>query len=182
MIISDIKTQKVTIYTEVDCIKDGKGNNYRYRLYKKWSDKPNAVAIMLNPSKASLVESDNTVTNITNHFYNRGFGSLTILNLFSYMNTDSKKLINSKKEYEDINIEILKKYIRDADEILVGWGIPKSYNKEIRHIIKKKIKLVEEFLSENNYEDIVYSFRTNKNKALHPVVIRNNYKYKKHFE
>ena len=182
MNISDVKTQEGNIYTEVDCIKDGKGNNYRYRLYKKWSDKPNAVAIMLNPSKASLVESDNTVTNITNHFYNRGFGSLTILNLFSYMNTDPKKLINSKKEYEDINIEFLQKYIKNAEEILVGWGIPKSYDKKIRPSIDEKIRLFEKFLCENNYKDIVYSFRTNKNKGLHPVVIRSKYEYKKHFE
>lgn len=67
--------------------------NYRYRLTRVWdNNKQSATVIMLNPSKANELKSDKTVMNLTNFLIDNNFGSVNIVNLFSYMTTDPSKL------------------------------------------------------------------------------------------
>lgn len=47
--------------------------NYRYKLIKVWDEnKPKAVMIGINPSKATHLKCDNTATNAMNYFIDSG--------------------------------------------------------------------------------------------------------------
>ncbi|WP_217582107.1 DUF1643 domain-containing protein, partial [Lysinibacillus sp. GbtcB16] len=62
---------------------------YRYQLTRTWDDtKDNATIIMLNPSKAELFITDKTVMNVQNFLIKNNYGSMTIVNIFSYMTTN----------------------------------------------------------------------------------------------
>jgi hypothetical protein len=56
------------------------------------SDKPNALFILLNPSKADVLRVDNTFCNIINQSIDLDFGSVTLVNLFPLMATEQKEL------------------------------------------------------------------------------------------
>jgi hypothetical protein len=56
------------------------------------SDKPNALFILLNPSKADVLRVDNTSCNIINQSIDLDFSSVTLVNLFPLMTTEQKEL------------------------------------------------------------------------------------------
>lgn len=179
---SDIKVYKnsIKILSEIELAKDHNGNKYRYRLYRKWGEGKMVLAIMLNPSKADCVKSDNTVTNITNFFCDRHFKSLTILNLFSFMSTDCELLIYANESYEKKNLEILNDECEKADEILVGWGQLCGKGKLKKEYLKsKEIKALEML---KRYKEKTYCFRDENGTERHPVIISERWSYEKYFK
>ena len=100
-------------------------DNYRNLLRIKFEDENGErenefMAVCMNPSKANLEHSDDTVNKLIKNAYKQKYASIAILNTYSIYETDSKKLpsnknLNSdpdkKKEFER-NIEFV------VDEIL----------------------------------------------------------------
>lgn len=127
---------------------------YRYMLTKIWDkDKPNAVMIGINPSKATPLKSDNTATNAANYFVEEGFGSMTIVNLYSYMCTDPDELINSLSNFESLNNEYIKKACDNAKLIIVAWGHGKNKYNGRKDVVRKILM---------NYKDKVKCFENKK--------------------
>lgn len=175
--------EQIKVINEIEFAQDNNGYKYRYKLYKEWGKGKKALAIMLNPSKANCVKSDNTITNVTNFFYDKGFKSLAVLNLFSLMSTDPKRLIHANQSYEDHNLDILNCECENADEILVGWGQFNSrtdISKEVKDILLIKKDIVLEMLKSHNKK--TYCFRDEKGKQRHPMVISGKWSYEKYFK
>lgn len=58
---------------------------YRYTLTRTWEEgvKP-VVFCMLNPSRATEIDSDNTVTRCIDFAHRWGFGGLVVVNVYAY--------------------------------------------------------------------------------------------------
>lgn len=114
---------------------------YRYKLTRVWDEtKPKATLIMLNPSKADMLKSDKTVMNVTNYLIDNEYGSVDIVNLFSYITTDPKNLIRRDDTFEALNNEYLTSAFSEAETIIVAWA---------RDKYKTRKKAVEAMLKEH---------------------------------
>lgn len=76
-------------------------DNYRNLLRIKFEDENGErenefMAVCMNPSKANLDQSDNTVNRLINYAYGQKYASIAILNTYSIYETDSKNLPSDK--------------------------------------------------------------------------------------
>lgn len=133
VISSDISI-KTTVSKNSDC---------RFVLTKTWNtDKPNALFILMNPSKGTSLKLDNTIVNINNHCVENNYGSFTIVNLFPLMATNPKELSGNLKREEANNIKYIKECLNTAEDIFIAWGVENKYvlkKREIEKIISNKI-------------------------------------------
>lgn len=96
---------------------------HRYRLSVIWDvTKSSCLFIMLNPSTADALQSDNTLNRCIGFAERDGFGSLEVVNLYSYRTKDVKELWESGQLHKPENDIRVREAIRTADKIIVAWG------------------------------------------------------------
>ena len=96
---------------------------YRYALSRTWNGKKKTILFIgLNPSTANEKIDDPTIRRCINYAQNWGYGSLLMVNLFSYRSTLPSELKNVKNPIGNDNdlqiIELSKK----ADIAVAAWG------------------------------------------------------------
>ena len=109
--------------------KFNKARTKRYFLFRKWSERPTIVWIMLNPSVADEKYDDKTISKCMKFSNCWGYGGFYVLNLCSDISTCPKKAINKLKTNQEIDPTSLS-YIKDV--------INKS-SKANKHLEQKKI-------------------------------------------
>ena len=120
----------------------------RYFLYRKWSEKPTTVWIMLNPSVADEKYDDKTISKCIKFSKCWGYGGFYVINLCSDISTCPKKIINKLKTNQKIDPTSLS-YIKDViknnnNVIYCAWGFGISTPKWLTIILKNKtIKALE---------------------------------------
>lgn len=82
--------------------------------------------ILLNPSKADAVETDPTIEKLMKYARREGAHRLSVVNLFAYRETDSRRLAKRHAEGIDLvgpenNAAILER-VSLADMTVCGWG------------------------------------------------------------
>lgn len=99
----------------------------RYLLQKMWDEKlPKMMVVMLAPSGASGIELDTTTQLVINNTARLGYGSLSVVNLFSSLNdTSLKNIEDSDKE----NMKYILSEAKAADVIVYAPGVGKATNK-----------------------------------------------------
>lgn len=177
--------QKITHEIEID-IEQSNNKTFRYFYKKVWDkQKPIITAILLNPAKADLIISDKTLDTLANEFYDRSYGGMCILNLFSYMCQNPDDLINSNRGKEIKNYKYVIKYIKKNTNMdyFIGWGnsLDKLPNNEvnIRNMAIRKKKRIEELL--NRISNRVYCYESNYGKGLHPSRYKLTWQYRNYF-
>lgn len=123
-------------------------NKYRYCLTKVWEEnKQRATVIMLNPSKANELKYDKTVMNISNYLIDNDYGSMDIVNLFSYMTTYPNELGRREQKHEKYNDNYIIMAAERSNIIIIAWGSDsKKYitrKKEVENLLmpyKYKLK------------------------------------------
>ncbi|MDZ4619394.1 DUF1643 domain-containing protein [Bacillus cereus] len=140
-----------------------KDKTKRYNLIREWdSKKKRAAVILLNPSKANHLKSDNTVNNCMNTIIDlKVYGSVEIVNLFPIMKTKSNGLLKKDKEFDEVNFSYIQQAVKKADLIILGWGSNKKHVPD-----ERIIKLLED--KKNLY---CFGFKDYENKIAHPRVI-----------
>ncbi|WP_052158737.1 DUF1643 domain-containing protein [Halobacillus sp. BBL2006] len=135
--------------------------DYRYKLTRVWDEgKPNAAVVMLNPSKADMLITDRTIMNVTNYLMENSYGSIAVVNLFSYRATNPKFLSQRDVKQEALNDEYLMQAFADSDVIIVAWVRAKD-----KYVSRKRE--VEKLLGE--YRDKIKCFEDGNGKKLrHP--------------
>lgn len=119
-----MKTETMMITTQATFSDDGKK---RYILRKEWDiNKPSIAVIMLVPSDAYGVSADTTSMLVMNNVWRLGYGSVTILNLFSTINDFGLKN-GSEDDEENINAIIFE--VGKVDTIVYAPGVGKAQNK-----------------------------------------------------
>ena len=100
----------------------------RYLLRKVWdADKPRLAIIMLAPSEASGIELDNTTLLVLNNASRLGYGSVSIVNLFSKLG-DFK--LKHAEESDEANLITIQDEAKNADLVIYAAGVGKATNKD----------------------------------------------------
>jgi hypothetical protein len=100
---------------------------YRYRLERDLgSGNGTYVWIGKNPSKADETQNDNSVSRVMQRAKEAGFRKFVVLNLYSYVSTDPRGLLDSWADAEGPvgpdNLWHIAECLKDADYVLVAWG------------------------------------------------------------
>ncbi|HDR3347406.1 TPA: DUF1643 domain-containing protein [Bacillus cereus] len=110
---------------------------YRYSLERIWDPhKERVLFIMLNPSSANQDSEDATSRRCLNIAKRLGYGSLEIVNLFAYIATKRKDLLQVSKE-DAIGPENENHVIRAlnrADMVIAAWGENCKYHNRHKDI------------------------------------------------
>jgi hypothetical protein len=96
---------------------------YRYALWRVWSQvRPPLMFIGLNPSRATALVSDPTVTRCMTRAQREGYGGLLVGNLFALVSTDPQSLLNGGDTIGEETDAYLRQMIEKAERVLCGWG------------------------------------------------------------
>jgi hypothetical protein len=114
--------------------------NYRYWLIREWDiDKNKILWIMLNPSIADAKKDDPTIRKIINYSRDWGYGGFYVCNLYSWIETDSNKLLKEKDtDYVGPNTDKLIKHLN----ALLGMTILACGNKAEPARLKEVYKMI----------------------------------------
>ncbi|WP_257147078.1 DUF1643 domain-containing protein [Bacillus cereus] len=145
--------------------------------------KSTATVIMMNPSKATKICSDDTVNKVLRFFKkykNILIKKVSILNLFPYYETDSAELAkyvenNDFNNLQD-NIKRFQNYIDESDLIVLAWGdVPSGFSAKIHN---KYVKKTMDIITAAKKKNVVYVFKddrfakdkiiTHKKRPRHP--------------
>lgn len=98
---------------------------YRYELTRRWGPKLGAfVFIGLNPSTATELELDPTITRVIGFAIREGFHAITMLNAFAWRSTDPAGLLLAENPIGPENDRFIENWADDpASTVCVGWGV-----------------------------------------------------------
>jgi hypothetical protein len=127
-----------------DAIFDSTGQ-YRYSLTRVWnSNKEKVVFICLNPSTADGENDDPTLKrciDFAKRWHNEKYGSLEMVNLFSYRATDFDMLRDVENPVGSENDDYIVKAVRSASLVVVAWGekgIYRNRHKEVLELLSNE--------------------------------------------
>ena len=99
----------------------------RYSLRKVWTeDKPSLAVVMLCPSSSGEVAVDTSTALTMGNCFRLGYGSVTIVNLFSNINDFALK---EAEEGDPENLQAIIAAAEKADCLVMGAGTGKAKNK-----------------------------------------------------
>ncbi|WP_372011384.1 DUF1643 domain-containing protein [Paenibacillus chitinolyticus] len=160
-------------YTENKSIESAavmaENNKYRYRLTRIWdNDKEIVGVIMLNPSKANSLKTDNTIMNLTNYLIDNKYGGFDIVNLYAYMASVPAELKNKDRSYEIHNDSYITKVAAERNTFIIAWGSNKD------EYVRRKRAV------ENLLKPFAYKLKcledTQAKKPRHPLYIKSDWK------
>ena len=100
-----------------------KDKKYRYSLKRIWNnDKPIVLFIMLNPSLADNYKDDPTIRRLIKFAKLYGYGGFYVGNLFSYITSYPKELLDKDLMFSKKNIHEIKKMTGLTKDVVYGWG------------------------------------------------------------
>lgn len=136
---------------------------YRYSLRKVWSeDKPSLAILMICPSSSGEVAVDTSTMLTLGNCYRLGYGSVTIVNLFSKINDFALKDADDEDEE---NLQAILKAAKESSCVVIGAGTGKAKNK----VFQKRFEQV--MLALRSYEDKLHCLcdEEGDSRGLHPL-------------
>lgn len=107
-----------------------KDNKRRYLLKYEWdSNKPKSCIIMIQPSIADELVTDQTTMLVRNNAVAQNFGSISIVNVFCTL--DPKKPENDR-----INSSVILEECSSADVVIVAYGRGTAYTEEKEKLLE----------------------------------------------
>jgi len=96
---------------------------YRYALWRIWNpNKPLLQTIGLNPSVASEIKDDPTITRLMSRAYRLGYGGFLMSNLFALVSTNPKALLNNGNAVGEFTDYYIQEMVKLTQVQLCGWG------------------------------------------------------------
>lgn len=96
----------------------------RYFLEKRWAEDGDVfTAFMMNPSKAAHNISDPTVDQLINVAKKNGCNALNVVNVSSVIEGNSKNLIDTQFQYNQVNWAFVSSALRQSKYVFLGWGV-----------------------------------------------------------
>lgn len=96
---------------------------YRYRLWRIWDEsKPKACFVMLNPSQATELILDPTVSRCKKRAEALGYGGLEVVNIFALRSTDPRKLYVTHDPVGDGNSAAICEAVKNCAIAICAWG------------------------------------------------------------
>lgn len=135
----------------------------RYSLRKVWlEDKPSLAILMICPSSSGEVAVDASTMLTLGNCYRLGYGSVTIVNLFSKVNDFNLK---GATDTDEENLQAILKAAESVDCFVIGAGTGKAKNK----IFQRRLEQV--LLALRPYEDKLHCLcdEDGGSRGLHPL-------------
>lgn len=145
--------------TEIIASDDG---SYRYSLRKIWDDqKPSLAILMICPSSSGEVAVDTSTMLTLGNCYRLGYGSVTIVNLFSKVNDFDLK---DATETDEENLQAILK-AAESDCFVLGAGTGKAKNKAFQQRLEQVLTAL------RPYEDKLHCLcdKDGGSRGLHPL-------------
>ena len=96
---------------------------YRYILSRTWDKKTDRIMFIgLNPSTATELKNDPTVTRMINYAKSWKFGSITICNIFAFRATFPEDLKKCKEPIGRENDEFITAEAKRSKMVVAAWG------------------------------------------------------------
>lgn len=115
---------------------------YRYFLKRSWdSSKPSCCFICLNPSIADEINDDKMVTRCIKQAKIIGFGSIEMVNLFAYIDTNRNTFYSVSDPVGLNNDDYLLRSAKRCETVIVAWGNEGTYKNrsdEVLYTLKNK--------------------------------------------
>lgn len=108
---------------------------WRYDLWRRWSDGPIILWLMLNPSTADETENDPTVERCERRSIAIGAGGYRVCNIFALRSTDPKALYEAADPVGPDNDRTILTRANEADRVICGWGNHGRYRGRGRQIL-----------------------------------------------
>ena len=125
MAISPKARQKLGSYTSTTVGSAGfsRCGRYRYWLRRVWDrDRPQCAWIGLNPSTADARTDDPTLRRCIGFADDWGYGSLLLVNLFSWRATDPTALLRTSDPIGPRTPLWLRRAVTESDCVVAAWG------------------------------------------------------------
>ena len=135
----------------------------RYSLYKEWQkDKPSLAIVMLCPSSSGEVAVDTSTALTIGNCFRLGYGSVTIVNLFSNINDFA---LREAQEEDPENVQAIIAAAEKADCLVMGAGTGKAKNK----LFQRRLEQV--LIALRPYEKKLHCLcdETGGSRGLHPL-------------
>lgn len=128
-----------------------KDRKSRYLLNIAWDNSKKKLAIIMTfPSTADSMLLDQTTMLVKNGAIKHGYGSVTILNVFS--------LINEKQPKTDkINLSTIISECECADEIIIAYGRSMSYQEDKAKLLEMLVDLKDKMYTIIDSKGLPYS-------------------------
>ena len=96
---------------------------YRYALWRIWNPtKSLLMTIGLNPSVASEIKDDPTITRLQSRAYKEGYGGLLMANLYAFISTNPIHLLSQNNTVGEHTDNYIKEMVKLSTCQLCGWG------------------------------------------------------------
>ena len=136
---------------------------YRYSLRKVWDEtKPSLAILMICPSSSGEVAVDTSTMLTLGNCYRLGYGSVTIVNLFSKVNDFDLKDLS---EFDEENLQAILKAAAEVNCFVLGAGTGKAKNK----VFQQRLEQV--LMALRPYEDKLHCLcdKDGGSRGLHPL-------------
>ncbi len=145
-----------------------KCKTHRYTLTRTWNNElPTLVYICLNPSNANEIDNDQTINKCISIAKSNNFGSICVVNLFSFIATNPIELLNVELRVDDVQVDYIQKIIHKYNNFCLAWGNVVC-NKNIKNIAMDRIDFILNLLQENDKN--IYCIKRNKSlQPKHPL-------------
>lgn len=108
---------------------------YRYALWRIWDERPLAMVIGLNPSKATENRNDATISKLVKVIKHNNYGGFYMMNLFAIISTEPEILKTDIDPLGD-NDGWLEKIAHKCERIVFAWGNFKEARERSADVIK----------------------------------------------
>ena len=160
-----MKTENTTIKSKALFSDDGK---HRLLLNKTWNKEGKSAAIiMINPNTADTVTMDLTTMLVMNNLNDLGFGSVSILNLYSMITGKLNLRFNSDDDLIDKDTDkIITQCAEMSDAVIIAWGSAGNTSQRVKNRKKQLLEQLKPFadklykIGEKGYHPLTPIIRT----------------------
>ena len=112
--------------------------SYRYTLWREWDrEAPRLAWVLLNPSTADGLDDDPTIRRCIGFAWRWGFGSIEVVNLYAWRAPKPSALEAAGFPVGPGNDRAMRRAIRRADKVMVGWGAFATRDGRSRAVLRR---------------------------------------------
>lgn len=141
---------------------------FRYKLWRRWDDRPMALFVMLNPSTADATQDDPTIRRCIGFARRWGMGGVRVCNLYALRATNPRDLVGVLDAVGESNCSpnqndlAIRSAACDAGRIIAAWGAwPGPYS--------MRTAIVQRLLADRHVEALGH---TKSGAPRHPLYVR----------
>lgn len=111
--------------------------DHRYDLTRAWGSGPPICFVMLNPSVADGLQDDPTIWNIMCRSLRWGFGSLVVVNVYSFRSSSPAEMKKWRRAPECSlweNADRANEHMRRCGTVMAAWGAH-ALNEDIDYLL-----------------------------------------------